>query len=133
MAHSKIPSTAVFAYDRDFNLLKVVSGGNVVISFRANQVTGMAQETKGHISKKQVTHVGLKFPSADEFVLVFESSDTTSFARINATINQAKAREMAGGEVIMSLRTRDRVPIDNVCAILTKYGSRTATKMVEAT
>jgi predicted RNA-binding Zn-ribbon protein involved in translation (DUF1610 family) len=111
-----------FVFDRDLNLLKVISGGNVVVSFRANQVTGMAQEVKGLISKKLLSHVGVKFPSGDEFVLVFESSDATSFTRISGVINQAKTREQAGAEIITSLRARDRVPIEDVCAILTKYG-----------
>jgi predicted RNA-binding Zn-ribbon protein involved in translation (DUF1610 family) len=84
-------------------------------------VTGWNTEIRGLITKKQVTRVGVKAQTSDEYLLEFESRDMGSSQLIIQTLSEARMRESAGVEITNLLRVRDRVQMSEVCAILTKY------------
>jgi len=110
-----------FEYDADLREFKFTSAGQILFKFPASYVTGMVSSTYGTLRKKQAAKVGVKYPDGNECIYRFDSSDMATFDRIELVVNQVKGEDVGGREVIRLLRTHDRVPISEVCTVLTKY------------
>lgn len=111
-----------FLHDADFAVFKIVREGTIVFVFRPYQATGWDYSTTGTILKKQTTRVSVKLNTGDEYLFALESSDMTSPGKVIQTLYHAKARELSDNQVLALLKTRDRVPIPDVCALLAKNG-----------
>jgi DNA-directed RNA polymerase subunit RPC12/RpoP len=108
-------------HDTDLGIFKVVSGGTNLFSFKAQDVVNWNKGTAGVVRKKLVTSISVKFQNSDEYVFEFESKNDGSYQRTKQAISGAIQTDLAFSEILRILKLNERVPIEDVCKILTRF------------
>jgi len=108
-------------HDTDLGIFKIVSGGNNLFSFRQQDVVRWNKGSSGIVRKKLVTSISVKFPNSDEYVFEFESRDEDSYQRARQAIARAIQIDLAYSEILRLLKLQERVSIQDVCKILTRF------------
>ncbi|MDG6978046.1 MAG: hypothetical protein JRN58_03100 [Nitrososphaerota archaeon] len=108
-------------HDLDLQLFKIVSKGNILLTFRAQDVTGWDTAIQGIVNKKQATGLHVKFATGDEYTFNFRSPDMQSFQRTRAAIGSVIRGDLAIAEIARTLKVKDRVAVAEVCQILTRF------------
>jgi hypothetical protein len=112
---------ARFLHDTDLAIFKIISGGNNLFSFRAQEIAHWNKSSSGLIRKKLVTTLIVKFPNFDEYGFEFESRDQASYQRAKEAISMTIQIDLAYSEILRILKLQERVPIQDVCRILTRF------------
>lgn len=102
-------------------MFKIVAQGNIIFTFKAQDVTGWNKGTRGMINKKRATEIHVKFQTGDEYTFSFESKDMNSFERTRAAIDSVIRQDLASAEIVRTLKIKDRVAVADVCRILTNF------------
>lgn len=64
-------SSSTLVYDQDLGFFKVITGGNIAMTFKTSRVFGSQVYVTGTLSKKHHVTIGAKFPSGDEYTMDF--------------------------------------------------------------
>jgi hypothetical protein len=108
-------------HDTDFGIFKVVSGGTNIFSFRAQDVAGWNKGSTGFVRKKFMTSINVKFSNSEEYNLEFQTQNQDDYQRAKLAITRAIQNELAHSEILRTLKLNERVPIADVCRILTRF------------
>lgn len=115
-------------YDQDLGFFKVVSAGNIWLSFYTNQVQGSQVSTRGTLSKRHHVSVSVKFPTGDEYVLDFLAPSEGAGMTASAWIDNLARIGRVSGEVQALVKVKEKVALSEVAAILAKHGMPNSTQ-----
>ena len=110
------------SYDNELEFFKVISAGRILTSFRPLQVMGTAYSTSGAVRKSHKVTVHVKFPNGDEYAFMYRAPNAATAREVRGRIQRAAVDGKGKAEVLRLLKTREKVPVSEVSALLTKCG-----------
>ena len=114
-------SFSTLSYDQDLGFFKVISAGNIWMSFKANQITGSQVFTSGTMLKKHHVVVSIKFPNGDEYSMNFTAPSQGASATAKTWIENLTRIGQANAEVLRLMKIREKVMMSEIAEILAKY------------
>lgn len=126
---------STLAYDQDLGFFKVISAGNIWMSFKTSQLSGCRVSVTGAISKKHHVAILVKFPTGDEYSMDFLAPSEGAAATAREWIDNLARIGQVNAEVQAMMKVREKVPMSDVAALLQRRGIphsiHDATAMVE--
>lgn len=113
---------AIFTYDGNIREFKLVSHGQIILKFPYGSIHAHDEQLTGLIVKKQVVKLDVTNPDGNVYLLSFESSDLNSYDRLVWTIGTVKNEEEGSREIVLLMKSREKVSVADVCSILTRFG-----------
>jgi hypothetical protein len=128
-------SKSVLLHDQDLGFFKIVTAGNIFMSFDSHQVTSSQVSVTGAIVKRYHVSVWFKFPNGDEYVATFGAPSQGAATTAKAWIDNLVQIGQANMEVKRLLKVKERVPMVEVGQILARHSlsnsAAESAKMVE--
>ena len=115
-------SYSELCYDQDLGFFKVISQGQIWMSFKAHQISGSEAITSGSLLKRHHVNLAVKYPNGDEYTLMFMAPTQTASMEAKVRIDNLARVGQATAEVQRLLRVKERVHMSEVTVILSKYG-----------
>lgn len=111
-------SISNLTYDQDLGFFKLITGGNISMSFNPSQITGSQILVSGLVMKKYQVAVSVKFPTGDEYLMTFTAPSQGASGTAKAWIDNLARIGRANAEVLHMLKVRERVPLSEIAPIL---------------
>lgn len=129
-------SISALSYDQDLGFFKVVTAGNIWMSFNPNQVVGLVVSTSGALMKKHHVAVTIKFPTGDEYMMNFLAPSQEAAAAARTWIDNLARIGQAKTQIQGLAKIKERFEMGEVSAILTRHSMADSTsdslRMVES-
>lgn len=109
------------SYDDDLGHFKIISNGKLAYTFNPSQIIGLHNKIGGTLTKKLVMTILVKYPTGDELGFVFKTTNFSAEAKVKQIIDVAQHQSKANQEVATLLKTRERVPLAEVCHVLAQH------------
>ena len=117
------PLYSSFCYDQELGFFRVIGpDANIWISFTSSQIVGVGSFQTGRISKSFWLTVKFKLPNGDEYELKYKTSTVGATEDAIKWFNYASTKDRASDEIILLMKTREKVPFADVCKVLAKRG-----------
>jgi len=117
------PMYSSFCYDQDLGFFKVIGpDANIWTSFTSSQVVGVGTFQTGRISKSFWLTVRFKLPNGDEYELKYKASTVGAPEEAVKWLDYANRKDRASDEIILLMKTREKVHFSEVCAVLARRG-----------
>lgn len=115
------PST--LAFDQDLGIFKVIQdNGNIWTTFTPSQVTALTGTITGLAFKTHWLHVNVKYPNGDEYAFSYKTGGLQQVENSKKWFDYAVKKDAALNEVIMMMKTREKVQLSEVSSVLAKHG-----------
>ena len=109
-------------YDDMSGAFKVINGADIWTMFKPTQIVGLEANVSGSVRKKHSVALRVRYQAGDEFSFIYQTKNAEDSEQkkefINHLISSGKASEEAG----QLMKTRERVSVDEICAVFKKYG-----------
>jgi len=110
-------------YDEELEFFKVIaSEGRILTSFRPQQVMGTGYSSSGTMSKSHKVTLHVKYPKGDEYAFIYQAPSAAIAQKVRNSIRQTAVAGKGKADVLRLLRTRERVPLNEVSALLASCG-----------
>jgi hypothetical protein len=120
------PNESIYSslcYDQDLGFFKVIGPqGNIWTSFNSSQIVGVGKFETGRISKSFWLTIRFKFPNGDEYELKYKTSTVGAIEDAVKWLDYASRKDRASDEIILLMKTREKVPFGEVCTVLARRG-----------
>jgi len=110
-------------YDQDLGFFKVIGPqGDIWTSFTSSQILGVRKFETGQLFKSFWLAVRFKSPNGDEYELKYKASTIGALEDASKWLDYASRKDRASDEIILLMKTREKVPFGEVCTVLAKRG-----------
>ena len=113
---------STLSYDQDLGFFKVVTAGNIWMSFKTNQIAWSKVFTTGILPKKHHVTISIKFPTGDEYSMDFVAPSEGASITAKTWIDNLARIGQANAEVQGLVKIRERVSVSEIALILAKHG-----------
>ncbi len=115
-------SNSALLFDQDLGFFKLVTAGNISMSFNSHQITGSRTSVTGSVMKRHRVLVWFKFPNGDEYALDFEAQNQDAAQTAKVWVDNLVQIGRANVEVKRLLKVRERVPMSEIGVVLARHG-----------
>jgi hypothetical protein len=110
-------------YDQDLGFFKVIGPqGDIWTSFTSSQIVNVGKFETGQLFKSFWLDIRFKLPNGDEYDLKYKTSTVDMVEDAIKWLDYANRKDSASDEIIVLMRTREKVPFDEVSKVLAKRG-----------
>jgi hypothetical protein len=110
-------------YDQDLGFFKVIGPqGDTWASFTSSQIVDVRKFETGQLFKSLWLTVRFKSPNGDEYELKYKASTVGALEDASKWLDYASRKDGASDEIILLMKTRERVAFEEVCTVLAKRG-----------
>jgi len=115
-------SVSTLAYDQDLGFFKVITAGNIWMSFKTGQISGAQVFVTGAIVKKHHVSIVVKFATGDEYGMDFVAQNEASAMTAKEWIDNLARIGRVNTDIQNLAKVREKVPMSEVGKVLAKHG-----------
>lgn len=110
-------------FDDDLRKYKILANGAIAFAFGPLQIKNTDYEIGGRIRKRSSMGIYVNFPDGNEYLFDIAYREDEQLTAADALIKKIRSDEEAREEVLMLLKSRERVTVEEICSLLKKRDS----------
>jgi len=110
----------LLVFDEDLRKYKILANGVIAFAFGPLQIKKTDYDVGGKFRKKQTMGIYVTFPDGNEYLFDIGYRDAEQMNAAERQIRKIEKDEKVREEILLLLRSRDRVTVKEICSLLAK-------------